>query len=573
MSNFYTDNPDLRFCLDGQDMDRAIALREGDFGEAKAYEFAPRDAVEAKEQYEAVLKLAGEICGEFVALRAEIIDKEGNTYRDGEVILHPQLRACIDRFREADLMGLSMPRRFGGLNMPQSVKITVIEMVARADASLMNIVGLQDIAETIETFAPENLKSDVLPGLCDGGDTAAMVFTEPDAGSDLASVRLHADCEDEAKNLWRLNGSKRFITNGCGDVLVVLARSEHDISGARGLSSFLVKKGEGVRIRRIENKLGIHGSPTCEIQFTNAPGHLIGTRKRGLIDAAMEIMNGARIGIAAQAIGIAEAAAREAVRYSESRVQFGKAIRIMPPVYEMLANMRIRIEAARALNIRSAHIVELLKNLQVRANENKATAEEKAELKVLTRLAASITPLSKYFATEMANQVCDDAIQVLGGSGYMKDYPVERYFRDARITNIYEGTTQLQVVGAIGGITSGVLGASLDQLIAKGLSSASKDLFAQVQEMRPKLDEAIALHKENKDQEFRELYARRVVDLALDLYLGALLAEQAARGSERKRALADAFFANMKPRFRENFAALQEGSRVLLEKHSLIVGL
>jgi hypothetical protein len=573
MSNFYTDNPDLRFCLDGQDMDRAIALREGDFGEAKKYEFAPRDAAEAKDQYEAVLKLAGEICGEFVALRAEIIDKEGNTYRDGEVILHPQLRACIERFREADLMGLSMPRRFGGLNMPQSVKIAVIEMVARADASLMNIVGLQDIAETIETFAPEELKGDVLPGLCDGGDTAAMVFTEPDAGSDLASVRLRADCEDEAKNLWRLNGSKRFITNGCGDVLVVLARSEQDIAGARGLSSFLVKKGEGVRIRRIENKLGIHGSPTCEIQFNNAPGHLIGTRKRGLIDAAMEIMNGARIGIAAQAIGIAEAAAREAVRYSESRVQFGKAIRIMPPVYEMLAQMRIRIEAARALNIRSAHIVELLKSLQVRANENRITAEEKPELKVLTRLAASITPLSKYFATEMSNQVCDDAIQVLGGSGYMKDYPVERYFRDARITNIYEGTTQLQVVGAIGGITSGVLGNDLDQLIKKGLEGAAKDLFAQIQELRPKLDEAIVLHKENKDPEFRELYARRVVDLALDLYLGVLLAEQAARGGERKRALAEAFFANMKGRFRENFAALKDGSRVLLEKHSLIVGL
>jgi len=571
MPNFYTDNPDIRLCLAGLDMDRAIALREGDFHEAREYEFAPRDAAEAKEQYEALLTLAGEIAAEFVAPRAEIIDKEGNVYRDGEVILHPELRACIQRFREADLMGLAMPRRFGGLNVPQTVKIAVIEMVARADASLMNIVGLQDIAETIDAFAKEDLKKEVLPRLCGGDATAAMVFTEPDAGSDLGSVRLRAEVEDEARNLWRLSGTKRFITNGCGDVLVVLARSEADSSGARGLSCYLVRKGEGVRIRRIENKLGIHGSPTCEIQFNRAPGYLIGTRKRGLIDTAMEIMNGARLGIAAQALGIAEAAAREAKRYAESRVQFGRAIRIMPPVYEMLAQMRIRIEAARALMYRAAQVVELLKDLGERANAGSATAGERQEVKMLTRLAAAVTPLAKYYATEMSNVVASDAIQVLGGSGYMKDYPVERYFRDARITNIYEGTTQLQVVGAIGGITSGVLGTHLDELLGEALKGPARDLAGELKALRPKLDEAVALHKGNPDQDFRELYARRVVDLALDLYLGTLLALQVAAGGERKRAVAEAFLAGMRPRFRENLAALHEGSRVLIEKHAAIL--
>jgi hypothetical protein len=397
-----------------------------------------------------------------------------------------------------------------------------------------------------------------------------MVLTEPDAGSDLASVRLRAEPEDEARNLWRLSGIKRFITNGCGDVLVVLARSEAQVPGARGLSSFLVHKGEGVRIRRIENKLGIHGSPTCEIQFTRAPGRLIGTRKRGLIDAAMEMMNGARIGIAAQALGIAEAAAREARRYAQTRVQFGRAIRLMPPVYEMLAQMCIKIEAGRVLTYRSAQVVELLKSLQRRAETGAAAAEEKAELKVLTRLAAAVTPLAKYYCTEIANQVASDAIQVLGGSGYMKDYPVERYYRDARITNIYEGTSQLQVVGAVGGVTSGVLAQHLDQLLAEALAGPARDLAEQVQALRPKLDEVVARHKTTEDQEFRELYARRVVDVALDLYLATLLCLQAAR-SERKRAVAEAFLVTMRPRLRENVAVVAEGSRVLIEKHQTII--
>jgi hypothetical protein len=571
MPNFFIDNPDIGLCLAALDLDRCISLREGEFAEAGEYEFAPRDAQEAREQYEELLRLAGDITGEFVAPRAESVDREGNTYRDGEVVLHPALRESIRRFREADLMGLSLPRRYGGLNVPLPVKTAVIEMVARADASLMNIVGLQDIAETIEQFAPEDLKQEVLPRLCSGADTAAMVLTEPDAGSDLGSVRLRAEPEDEARGLWRLSGAKRFITNGCGEVLVVLARSEPDAPGARGLSCFLVRKGPGVRIRRIEDKLGIHGSPTCEIQFTRAPARLIGQRRRGLIEAAMEMMNGARIGIAAQAIGIAEAAAREARRYAVARVQFGRAIRLMPPVYEMLANMRLRIEAARALTYRAAWVVEILKGLQRRVQAGAATPEQTQEARLLVRLAAAVTPLAKYYASETANRVASDAIQVLGGSGYMRDYPVERHFRDARITNIYEGTSQLQVVGAIGGITSGVLCAHLDELLAQALAGPARDLAEQVKALRPKLDEAVAVHKKG-DQDFRELYARRVVDLALEVYLATLLLLQVPNSPERKRAVAEAFLGEMRPRALENAAAVLEGSRLLIEKHRTIIG-
>jgi hypothetical protein len=565
MPNFYTDNPDLRFCLREQDLEREIALREGDFSEAKTHDFAPRDAGEAWRQYEAVLSLTGEICAEFVAPRAKAVDREGNRLQDGEVILHPLLKESLARFREAGLMGLSIRREYGGLNLPQTVKYAAIEMVARADASLMNIVGLQDIAETIEEYAAEEVKRTALPRLCSGQDTAAMVLTEPDAGSDLGSVRLRAEPEDEAQGRWRLFGTKRFITNGCGEVLLVLARSEAGALGARGLSVFYARKGEGVRIRRLEEKLGIHGSPTCEIQFTGAPGILIGQRKRGLVDVAMSIMNGARVGIAVQALGIAEAAMRAAREYARSREQFGKPIRLFPAVYEMLANMRVQIEAARALTYRAAHVVEVLKSQERAGGE-----EAKREVRELTRLANVLTPLCKYYASEMGNRVADAAVQVLGGSGYMQDYPVERHFRDARITSIYEGTSQLQVIGAIGGVRSGVLRRHLQELLDQE-AGASADLLREVRDLLPKYDAAVAALEAAKDSSFQDLYARPMVDLALDLYLGILLARQARGGEARKRAVAEAYFAEMRPRARERAARILEGPKVLLDKHTAIV--
>ncbi|MFH0938491.1 MAG: acyl-CoA dehydrogenase family protein [Planctomycetota bacterium] len=571
MPNFYTDNPDIPFCIGQLNMDRAVKLREDDFADAKTYSYAPQDTAEAQAQYDEILKLAGDISGNFVAPRAKVVDKEGNEYRDGKVILHPELQASIKRFAGADLMGLSIARRYGGLNLPNVIKTAVIEMIARADASLMNIVGLQDIAETIEEFGDEEMKQDALPRLCAGEDTAAMVLTEPDAGSDLQSVRLRAEPVDEAKGLWKLSGIKRFITNGCGEVLLVLARSEPNTAGARGLSVFLVRKSDAVRIRRIEDKLGIHGSPTCEIQFNAAPGKLLGQRKRGLTDVGLAIMNGARVAIAAQGLGLAEAAYRAARDYSQSRVQFGRPIRQIPAVYDLLAQMRIRIEAARALTYHAADVVEQLKASErgVGSGE-KNPADFKAELKRLTRLATVLTPLTKLYATEIANSVASDAIQVLGGSGFMKDYPVERYFRDARITNIYEGTTQLQVVGAIGGIRSGVLRANLDGLLreAKG-----NEFAAQVTALLPELNQSLAIAAANDaDVEFNDLYARWIVALGLDLYLGALLALQAGTGNERKIALAEAFFAEMPLRAKMTAGYINQASRAVIAGQKIIIG-
>jgi alkylation response protein AidB-like acyl-CoA dehydrogenase len=398
----------------------------------------------------------------------------------------------------------------------------------------------------------------------------------------LQSVRLRAEPVDEALGLWKLTGTKRFITNGCGDILLVLSRSEPKTAGARGLSVFLVKKGQGVRIRRIEEKLGIHGSPTCEIQFNEAPGRLVGQRKRGLTEVAMSIMNGARVAIAAQALGIAEAAARTATAYAKSRVQFGRAIRDIPAVYEMLAQMRIRIEAARALTYHTADVVELLKWQERQAAGAaggppaagpQALVASRDELKRLTRLAGLLTPLAKLYATEMANAVASDAIQVLGGSGYMKDYPVERHFRDARITNIYEGTTQLQVVGAIGGVRTGVLRAHLDALLAQGAQSAAGGLAAKVAALLPELDKALAAaESHDKDTEFNELYARQLVSIGLDLLLATLLVLQAGTGHERKRTLAEAFITEAQHRVRAAAAQVLEGSRVLITGHQAIIG-
>jgi 3-(methylthio)propanoyl-CoA dehydrogenase len=573
MANFYTDTPDIRFCIGMLDMDRAVKLREGDFGEAKDYEHAPRDVAEAKAQYDEVMELAGDICANFVAPRAKQVDQEGNQYRDGDVILHPHIRASINRFAEADLMGLSLPRQYGGLNVPQVVKTAVIEMVARADAALMNIVGLQDIAETIEEFGDEIMKCETLPQLCSGVHTAAMVLTEPDAGSDLQAVRLRAEPVDEKLGLWKLNGTKRFITNGCGDTLLVLSRSEPNTAGARGLSVFLVKKGQGVRIRRIEEKLGIHGSPTCEIQFTDAPGRLVGQRKRGLTEVAMAIMNGARIAIAAQGLGIAEAAAAAATSYAKARVQFGKAIIDIPAVYELLSQMRIRIEAARILTYHTAHIVEELKWHERQQGPVATTPEFKAELKRLTRLATVLTPLAKLYATEIANSVASDAIQVLGGSGYMKDYPVERHFRDARITNIYEGTTQLQVVGAIGGIRTGLLRQHMDTLLAEAAKGKAADLAAKITALLPEMDKALAAaDAHDKEQDFSDFYARWLVAIGLDLFMATLLTLQAGTGNERKRIVAEAFMAEMQNRVKAAVTQVLEGSRVLITGHKAIIG-
>ncbi len=396
-----------------------------------------------------------------IAPNAEEVDIGGNTLNDnGTVTLHPLVRQNLDRLTQADVMGFTLPRKYGGLNCPNLIYTMATEMISRADCSLMNMFGLQGIAETINAFANDEIKDMSLPRFCTGEVTGAMVLTEPDAGSDLQAVRLRA-YQDENGN-WFLDGVKRFITNGCGEILLVLARSEPEISDGRGLSLFYCERSEKVKVRHLEHKLGIHGSPTCELVFDNTPCLLVGERQRGLITYVMALMNGARVGIAAQSLGLAEGAYRLARIYAHTRQQFGVPIEKMPAVAEMVTNMKIDIEVGRALLYETSSVVDRENNnlrvLEYGFSKDKEDEKQRRQAsRVYKRLNAMLTPMSKYYNSEMCIRAANDTIQVLGGSGYMKDYAAERYLRDSRITTIYEGTSQLQVVAAIRGVTSGTL--------------------------------------------------------------------------------------------------------------------
>ena len=491
MSNFFTDNADLQQTLRALDLARIVRLREDDYAQARDFAYAPSDFEDALDSYERTLEIAGELAGEYIEPRAEGADRAGSELVQGEVCYAPGIAEGLERLKQADLMGLTLPRKYGGLNFPVSVSVMVIEMVSRADPALMNIFGLQDISETVNKFADDEMKAAYLPRFASGEVTGSMALTEPEAGSDLQNVQLKAT--EQPDGTWRLNGVKRFITNGCGQISLVLARSEEGTTDARGLSMFLYERDEHMRIRRLEDKLGIHGSPTCELQFDDAPALLVGERRRGLTTYVMSLMNGARLAITAQAQGIAEAAYRAAVKYAAERVQFGAPIGDLTAVKGMLADMKVAIEASRALMYETALIVDTKEVLEHRIAQLQAAEKAgealpegpdtdlkalRAELKTYTRLAALTTPLAKACATEMANQVAYDSLQVHGGSGYMRDFAVERHARDARITNIYEGTTQLQVVAAIGGILGGTLAGRLDQYDAEDFG-ATPELLAQ----------------------------------------------------------------------------------------------
>jgi hypothetical protein len=562
MSNFYTDNPDLAGRLDTLDLARVVALREDDYAQARDFAFAPRDYEDAIDSYRRTLEIVGDLAGEFVAPRAEDVDREGSTLVDGEVCYAPGISAALERLTQADLMGITLPRRYGGLNFPVTVSIMIVEMIARADPALMNIFGLQDIAETINKFADEEMRQAHLPRFASGQVTGSMALTEPEAGSDLQNVQLKATLGDDG--VWRLNGVKRFITNGCGTISLVLARSEEGTTDARGLSMFLYERDEHMRIRRLEDKLGIHGSPTCELQFSDAPAQLIGERRRGLTTYVMSLMNGARIAIAAQAQGIAEAAYRAASKYADERIQFGGPIRELTAVAAMLADMKVAIEASRALLYETAIIVDLKEGLEHRVarlagDESRADElkELRAELKRYNRLAALYTPMSKACATEMANTVAYQSLQIHGGSGYMRDFAVERHARDARITNIYEGTTQLQVVAAIGGVLSGTMADRLDEYDARSLT-ATPELLSRVRRARERWEAAVAHVRETDDVLFRDFHARRLVEMAIDLACAYLLLREAQTGARRLLA-ADYFVDGMSGRV-EGAAAAVLGS-------------
>ncbi|MHC4480268.1 MAG: acyl-CoA dehydrogenase family protein [Planctomycetota bacterium] len=469
----------------------------------------------------------------------------------------------------ADLMGFTLPRQYGGLNMPILIYTIAIELVSRADASLMNLFGLQDIAETVSNFADEDVKARYLPMFSAGEVTGAMALTEPDAGSDLTNVQLRATC-DEGQGTWRLNGVKRFITNGCADVLLVLARSDPDSEGARGLSLFLCESGPAVRIRRIEEKLGIHGSPTCEIQFSDAPALLIGKRRRGLSTYVMSLMNGARLAIAAQGVGIAQAALSEALDYAAEREQFGRPIRQFPAVRQMLGDMHMKVETSRLLTYETAVIVDVadaIEHLRASGELSSLPGGEQlaGQARYWTTLARALTPVAKYYATEMCNEVAYDALQVLAGSGYMRDYDVERHYRDARITTIYEGTTQIQHNAAVGYVLKGTFEERFGELHAR-MAEAGADaaMLEALQQGRGWLAEAVDYAKQ-QEGDFRDLHAAKLVESAAAIYNGYLLLPPAMR-SEHKEALAENYMDEVLPQVKMRRDQILSGSRTYLDR-------
>lgn len=542
MANFYRDNDDIQFLFKSMDICSIADIMEEGFKFAKEFDCAPADAAEAIENYDLVLESLGQLSGDFIAPRSEDIDKQGSRLNeDGTVNYADGIRESLDMLAKANVMGFTLPHKFGGLNFPNLVYSIAIEMVSRADASLMNLFGLQGIAETINFFASEEIKQKYLSEFAAGKVTGAMVLTEPDAGSDLQSCKLRA-FQDESGQ-WYLHGVKRFITNGCGEILLVLARSEPDRSGGLGLSLFVCERGPTVHVRRIEDKLGIHGSPTCELFFDNTPCELIGERKRGLAPYVMSLMNGARIGISAQSLGIAEAAYRVARDYAASRKQFGGPIEKLPAVRDMVIDMKIEVEAARALLYETSRVVDYDIGYAKRLELNPpADKEQLKQLKEASRrygrYAGMLTPMTKYFSSEMCNRIAYNAIQILGGSGFMRDYPCERFARDARITTIYEGTSQLQVVAAVRGVCSGTAEKYIEELATANYEPQVKDLIDILKQNTDLLLKAVAFVKE-KGVDYMDLCGRALVDAAIYIICGYLFCGQASSKVDMQVRVAD----------------------------------
>jgi alkylation response protein AidB-like acyl-CoA dehydrogenase len=577
MPNFFLDNEDIQFLFKHMDLAEIAAVQEDNFAQntGPGADYAPLDAADAIDSYRRILEIVGDIAANVIAPRAERVDVEGNRLNeDGTVTLGEAVRENINALAQADLMGFTLPRQYGGLNCPNLIYTMAIEMISRADASLMNIFGLQGIAETINAFASDEIKAEYLPQFAEGKVTGAMVLTEPDAGSDLQAVGLRAWQDDDGQ--WRLNGVKRFITNGCGEILLTLARSEPEIKDGRGLSLFLAERGPRIKVRHLEHKLGIHGSPTCELVYDDAPAKLIGERQRGLITYVMALMNGARVGIAAQSLGIAEAACRVARTYAHTRKQFGVAIEKLPAVAELVTDTKISIEAMRALTYETSRVCDLENNnlrvLEfVKPTDPEELKRRRGESRTLKRLNGMLTPMSKYFASEMCNRIAYDAIQVLGGSGYMTDYPTERYLRDARITTIYEGTSQLQIVAAVRGVCSGAFEKWVEE------REAFEYTDGQLSELKGRLVEGKELVLKGIEfvkaagAEYMDLHGRRLVDSAITVLCGHLLLMQAT-ASGRKRAVARRFIEKGLPAIRCDMERVCSGDNAPLAEYETLAG-
>ncbi len=540
MANFYIDNPALKHHLTHPLMEKIVALKERNYADADKYDYAPADFADAMDSYDKVLEIVGEICGDIIAENAESVDQEGASCSDGRAHYASATLTNLDATRKAGLMGMAMPRRLGGLNFPVTPYIMAADIVSRSDAGFENLWGLQDCAETLYEFADEDQKQRYIPRVC-AGETMSMDLTEPDAGSDLGSVMLKATQKEDGS--WVLNGVKRFITNGDADIHLVLARSEAGTKDARGLSMFVYdKRNGGVNVRRIENKMGIKGSPTCELVYKDAPAELVGSRKLGLIKYVMALMNGARLGIAAQSVGISEQAYREALAYAKDRKQFGKAIIEFPAVYEIIATMKAKLDASRALLYECARFVDMYKAYEDIAKERSLTKEERTEMKYYSKLADAFTPLAKGLGSEFANRNAYDCIQIHGGSGFMKDYACERIYRDARITSIYEGTTQLQVVAAIRHVFTGTYTSRMEEYAAMEYDAQDSKLYDTLLEMNKAYADAMAKVSEGRENEgYADFMARRLVEMAGYTIMGWLILGDLKRGGDIFRASARVF--------------------------------
>lgn len=530
MANYYIETPELKHHLNHPLMKRIVELKERGYEDKDKYDYAPVDFEDAMDSYDKVLEIVGEICGDIIAPNAEDVDHEGPKVVNNRVVYARGTKENLDAVTKAGLMGVAMPRRYGGLNFPITPYIMAADMVSGADAGFENLWGLQDCAETLYEFGNEDQRQRYITRVCNG-ETMSMDLTEPDAGSDLQAVMLKATYSEE-DGCWYLNGVKRFITNGDSDIHLVLARSEEGTRDGRGLSMFIYdKRNGGVDVRRIENKMGIKGSPTCELVFKNAKAELCGDRKLGLIKYVMALMNGARLGIAAQSVGISQATYNEALAYAKDRRQFGKAIIEFPAVYEMLSIMKAKLDASRSLLYETSRFVDVYKALDDISKERKLTPEERQEQKKYAKLADAFTPLAKGMGSEFANQNAYDCIQIHGGSGFMKDYACERIYRDARITSIYEGTTQLQVVAAIRYVTTGAYLAQIKEYENLPVAPELEGLKNRLKDMADKYAVSVAKIAEVKDQEVLEFAARRLVEMAAHIIMGHLVVQDATQNS------------------------------------------
>ena len=534
MDNFFKDTPDFKFHLEHPLVKKIVELKEDGFKDSELYDYAPLNHEDALDSYERVLDIVGGICTDTIGPNAASVDLEGPRIVDNEVVYAHGTTVNYKALHEAGLIGMSLPRQYGGLNFPLLPYVMAGEMIARADAGFANIWGLQDCAETIHEFGSKEQKETYLPRFNRDGATAAMVLTEPDAGSDLQSVKLRATF-DAVEKVWKLNGVKRFITNGDADIALVLARSEEKTSDARGLSMFIYdRKHHAVEVRHLEKKLGIKGSPTCELVFKDAPVELVGSERFGLIKYVMALMNSARLGVGAQSVGIADAAYREAIKYAEERAQFGKEIINFPAVYEMLTNMKIHVDALRSLLYETTRFVDITKVYDEVKQKRSLSKDERMEMKEYVKLANVFTPLIKLTASEASNTIAYDSLQVHGGTGFMKDFPIERIYRDARITSIYEGTTQLQTVAAVKGVTTGVF---LDQIKQYDQQVRDENNLLQKKLQSMTLDyDMISKKVIALDQpDYLDFHARRLVEMAGNIIMGYLLIIDAQRDEKYMR--------------------------------------